>query len=110
MFLKKFLKRPVLIVVIWFAATVATGFIYAGFDWSLYLMVCKTAGLWFLNIIILGFGILWIVRKVSFERLPKPVFFTIHGLAALAFSTIWTILAFLDLNIYENPEIKKVSE
>ena len=39
MFLRKFLKRVVIILFLWFAGTLTTGVIYAGLDWTLLLKV-----------------------------------------------------------------------
>lgn len=107
MFNKKFLKRTALIGVIWFVVTFATGLLYAGFNWSLYLRVCKTAGLWYINVIIIGIGISYVVSKISFDRFSKLVFYSFHLIAALVCATVWTYLAFLDLKINPDPDIKR---
>ena len=107
MWFNKILKPVVSVSFIWLTATLATGSIYAGFDWDLNVRVYKTAGLWYINLIFLGFGIWWIVKWVSFETLPKPIFFTIHVVAALVCAAIWTVLAFLDLKIYFDPDINR---
>ena len=101
----KFLRRVGLVGLVWLMATFLTGLIYASFNWAMFLRVCKTAGLWYLNVTILSFAIFWIVSKVSYELFSKPVFFTIQIAAAFTFAAIWTGLAFLDFKIYADPDI-----
>jgi sensor histidine kinase YesM len=103
----KLIKRISLVVLIWLTATFLTGFIYAGTDLSLSVRVWKTAGLWYFNIVLMLPVILWISSRISFERFSKTVFFGFHGVMALGFAALWTVFAFLDLNIYEDPEIKR---
>jgi sensor histidine kinase YesM len=103
----KLIKSISLVVLIWLTVTFLTGFIYAGTELSLSLRVWKTAGLWYFNIVLLLPVIFWISSRISFERFSKTVFFGIHGVIALGFAALWTVFAFLDLNIYEDPDIKR---
>ena len=100
----KIVLRAVLICV---AAASLTGFIYAGMDWSLYLRVWKTAVLWYLNVAILTPVIYWAASRVSLERSPRLLFFLFHIFAGVIFAILWTVLAFVDLNIHPDPAINK---
>ncbi len=100
------LRRAAIWMSVGILATVLTGFIYAGLNWSLYLRVVKTAGLWYLNVGILSSIIAWCVRRVSIDRIPRPAFFAFQILAAVVFAALWTGMAFLDLKIYADPDIE----
>jgi len=102
---RKYIERTGLAIFICVIAAVLTGFIYAGFNWSLYTRVWKTAVLWYFNVALLTPIVFWVSYRVSFERYPKPVFFLIHGISAFVFAVIWTALAFFDLKIHPDPEI-----
>jgi sensor histidine kinase YesM len=99
------LRRILIALGVCVLAAVLTGFIYAGTDWSLYMRVWTTAVLWYLNMALLTPAVLWVVHKTSYERTPKILFFVIHILAGSAFAAILTILAFVDLRIYADPDI-----
>jgi len=88
-------------------ATFLTGFIYAGLRWPLLLEVWATAGLWYLNFLAGAFAVAWIVRRLSFDRTSKPIFFLAHFVAGVLVSAMWTALAFLDLKIYAHPQIER---
>ena len=87
-------------------ATLLTGFIYAGLDWPLYARVIKTAALWYLNIAVLTVAIAALVRRLPLDRLPRFWFFAAHLLAAALFAALWTAMAFLDLWIYPDRQIR----
>jgi signal transduction histidine kinase len=89
------------------AAAALTAFIWAGFDWQVWVRVFNTALLWYVNIALLIPAVAWLVSRTSLDELPRPVFFVVHLSAALVFAGLWTGMAFLDLRIYADPAIEE---
>lgn len=94
-------------VLVYVLATLLTGFIYAGLNWPLYARVIKTAALWYLNIGLLTAVVAALVRRWPLDRLPRPLFYSAHVLAAVVFAALWTAMAFLDLKIHPDPQIRE---
>lgn len=102
----RLLQRAALALCVWVLATALTAIVYARTDATLLLRVARTAGLWYLNVALLGYAIHRLVGVVTLERIPKLVFFAIQIVAAFAFAGLWTGMAWLDLRIYADPAIE----
>jgi sensor histidine kinase YesM len=81
--------------------------IYSELHWAYFFRVGKTAALWNLNATLLAFGVFWLTLRVPLGRFSKPVFFTIHLLAANICAGLSLGMAFLDLYIFADPVIVK---
>jgi sensor histidine kinase YesM len=79
--------------------------IYSQMRFVNFIRVGKTAVLWSLNSTLVAIAIFWFTLKIPLGRFSKPVFLTIHLLAAVIISGIYVGLAFLSLHIYSDPVI-----
>jgi LytS/YehU family sensor histidine kinase len=103
----RILKRIAVALAVCVVAAWLTGFIYAGFDVDLHWQVWKTAVLWYINLAILFPGIHWIASKVSLDRMSKSLFVVIHLASGCSVAFLWTVMAFLDLQINPDPYTRR---
>jgi signal transduction histidine kinase len=102
---KTFKRRAGYALLYWFTSTLVATITYSQMHWVSFIRVGKTAALWSLNSTLLAIGIFWLTLKVPLGRFSKPVFFTIHLLAAIICAGLSVGMAFLSLYIYADPVI-----
>ncbi|MCP4150094.1 MAG: hypothetical protein GY757_20270 [bacterium] len=89
-------------ILFWILNSLATVFIYAGFNVRIYPSVLAISLLWYLNYTLLGLVLYWLTHKIPYEKYSRLVFFFLHTFLALIFSAAATALAFLDLYFYRS--------
>lgn len=102
---KTFKRRAGYALLYWFISTLLATIIYSQLRWAYVIRVGKTAALLSLNSTLLAIVIFWITLKVPLGRFSKPVFFTIHLLAAIVVAGLSVGMAFLDFYIFADPVV-----
>jgi two-component system LytT family sensor kinase len=102
---KTFKRRAGYAFLYWFASTLLATMIYSQMRWAYFIRVGKTAALWSLNSTLLAIVIFWITLKVPLGRFSKPVFFSVHLLAAIVVAGLSVGMVFLDFFIFADPVI-----